>query len=204
MTCSGRLFWGILAILASDVLLSNPRCAGQEPRIAGTGPIVSIGIGYTYLNSEIPSAGRISQNGVASGATTEFNRRVGIKVEASYTRAYGAFGLDHYSDVLAYLGGPVIYPVRRRRFAIYTQALIGGARITGVIPENNGSFLLGETNKLAWSIGPGVESRLSRSTTLRVGADYLRSSYFAPNRSIQGQGNTRIIISLVYTLGRSR
>lgn len=204
MTSSTILRIGILFVLASHIVSNSPSCAGQEPRIAGSGPTVSFSIGYAYLNSEIPSAGRISQNGVASGVTTEFNRRVGIKVEASYTRAYGAFGLDHHSDVLAYLGGPVIYPVRRRRFAIYTQALIGGARITGVIPESNGTFLLGETNKLAWAIGPGVDARLSRSTLLRVGVDYLHSSYFAPNRSIQGQGNIRVVLSLVYRLGKVR
>ncbi len=204
MTSSGRLLFGILAILASNALLSSPRCVGQEPRFPAVGPTVNVTIGYAYLNNEIPSAGRINENGVVFGVSTDFNRRFGIKVEASYTRAYGAFGLDHHSDVLAYLGGPVIYPVRRRRFAIYTQALIGGARITGVIPESNGTFLLGETNKLAWAIGPGVDTRLSRSTVLSVGAEYLHSSYFAPNRSIQGQGNTRVIISLVYALGKSR
>jgi hypothetical protein len=204
MTSSGRLFWGILAISVSNALLTNPRCIGQEPRFPAVGPTVSATIGYACLNSEIPSAGRINENGVVFGVSTDFNRRFGIKLEASYTRTYGAFGLDHHSDVLAYLGGPVIYPVRRKRFAIYTQALIGGARITGVIPERNGTFLFAETNKLAWAIGPGVDTKLSRSTVLRVGADYLHSSYFAPNKAIQGQGNTRIVVSLVYTLGKTR
>jgi hypothetical protein len=103
MTSSGRLKFGILAIFASQILFANPSCSGQEPRIAGIGPTVSISIGYAYLNNEVPSAGRISQNGVSFGVTTEFTRRIGIKAEASYTRAYGAFGVDHHSDVLAYL-----------------------------------------------------------------------------------------------------
>jgi len=204
MTSSGRLRFGILAILSSLALFDSPVCSGQEPRIAGTAPAVSVSIGYAYLNGEVPSAGRISQNGVASGVTTEFTPRFGIKMEASYTRTDGAFGLDHHSDLLAYLGGPVVYPVRHKRFSIYAQALIGAARITGVIPETNGNFLLAETNKLAWSLGPGVDAKLSRSTVLRIGADYLHSSYFAPNKAIHGQGNTRVIISLVYTLGKFR
>ena len=203
MTSSTILRIGILFVLASHIVSNSPSCPAQEPRIAGVGPSVNVSIGYAYLNSEIPSVARISENGIASGATIEL-RRFGIKTEVSYTRTYGAFGLDRHSDVLTYLGGPVIYPVRRRRFAIYAQALIGAARITGVIPESNSTFLLGETNRLAWSIGPGVETRLSRSTVLRIGADYLRSSYFAPNRAIQGQGNIRAIISLVYTLGKVR
>jgi hypothetical protein len=196
--------FGVLAILASFALLSNSRCVGQEPRFPAVGPTVSISVGYAYLNSEIPSAGRISQNGIASGVETDFTRRIGIKLDASYTRTYGAFGLGHHSDALAYLGGPVVYPIRRKRFAIYAQALIGAARITGVIPESNGAYLFGETNMLAWSLGPGVDTRLSRSTVLRIGADYLHSSYFAPNATIQGQGNIRVIISLVHTLGQSR
>jgi opacity protein-like surface antigen len=194
----------MLFVLGWHVMANSPSCAGQEPRIAGVGPTVSISVGYAYLNNEIPSAGRISQNGIASGVETDFTRRIGIKLDASYTRAYGAFGLDHHSDVLAYLGGPVVYPVRHKRFAIYAQALIGAARITGVISESNGTYLSGKTNQLAWSLGPGVDTRLSRSTVLRVGADYLHSSYFAPNATIQGQGNFRVIISLVYTLGKYR
>jgi hypothetical protein len=204
MTSSGRLFWGILAISLSNALLTSPRCIGQEPRFPAVGPTVNVSIGYVYLNSEVPSAGRISQNGIASSVETDFTRRIGIKLDASYTRTYGAFGLDHHSDVLAYLGGPVVYPLRHKQFAIYAQALIGAARITGVIPESNGTYLSGRTNQLAWSLGPGVDTRLSRSTVLRVGADYLHSSYFAPNATIQGQGNFRAIFSLVYTLGKVR
>jgi len=204
MTISGRLSFGILVTLALYVLFDNSKCAGQEPRIAGTAPAVSVSVGYAYLHSEVPSAGRINENGIASGVTTEFTRRIGIKAEVSYTRTHGAFGVDHDSDVLAYLGGPVVYPVRNRRFSIYAQALIGAARITGVIPVSNGNYLSAETNKLAWSLGPGIDMRLSRSTVLRVGADYLHSSYFAPNKAIQGQGNIRIIISLAYALGKVR
>jgi opacity protein-like surface antigen len=204
MTFSAMLRFGLIFVLASHILANSSSCVGQEPRFPSVGPTVSVTIGYAYLNSEVPTAGRINENGVVFGVSTDFNRRFGIKVEASYTRAYGAFGIDHHSDVLTYLGGPIFYPVRCRRFSIYTHALIGAARITGVIPESNGTFLLGETNKLAWAIGPGVDTRLSRSTVLRVGADYLHSSYFAPNKAIQSQGNVRVIMSLVYTLGKIR
>ena len=204
MTLATLLRFGIMFLVALLTVSNSHSCVGQEPRFAGNGPTVSVSIGYTYLNSEIPSAGRISQNGVASGVTTDFTRRMGIKAEVSYTRTYGAFGIDHHSDVLAYLGGPVIYPVRHKRFAIYAQALFGAARITGVIPESSGTFLLGETNKFAWSIGPGLDTRLSRSTSLRVGADYLHGNYFTPAGVIRDQTNVRVITSLVYTFGKYR
>jgi hypothetical protein len=204
MSSSTMLRLGIMFVFAAQSVSHSPPCVGQEPRIAGIAPAVSVSIGYAYLDSEVPSAGRINENGIASGVTTEFTRRIGIKAEVSYTRTHGAFGVDHDSDVLAYLGGPVVYPIRRKRFAIYAQALIGAARITGVIPESNSTFLFAKTNKLAWSLGPGVDARLSKSTVLRIGADYLRSSYFAPNKAIQGQGNIRVITSLVYTFGKYR
>src|SRR5207302_2068912 len=107
----------------------------KETRVAAKGPVVRVSIGYAYLNSEIPSVGRISENGVATGIAVDFTDRFGIKVESSYTRTYGAFGLPHHSDVLALMAGPVIYPVRRPRFAMYAEGLVGGTRIVGVVPE---------------------------------------------------------------------
>ena len=202
MIRSGSLRFGILAILACHGPLPNSECRGQEPRIAGIGPTVSVSIGYAYLNSAVPSAGRISQNGVISGVTVDLTRRVGMRGEVSYTRTFGAFGVDHHSDALAYLAGPAFYPLRRRRFEIYAQSLIGAARITGVIPEDNGTFLLGRVNRLAWSVGGGEETKLSRSVVLRLGADYLHGSYFSPDRVLHGQGNIRVVTSLVYTFGK--
>jgi hypothetical protein len=90
--------------------------------------------------------------------------------------------------MLAYLGGPVIYPIRRKRFAICTQALFGAARITGVIPESNGTFPLGKTNKFAWSVGPGVDTKLSESTVLRVGADLSTRELLQSGRSHSWSG----------------
>lgn len=195
---------GIVATLASHILLVSSGSVAQEPRIAGLGPAVTVSVGYAYLNSEIPSAGRISENGVATSVATEFTRRFGIKAEISYTRTYGAFGIPHHSDVLAYLAGPVIYPVRRKRFAIYGEGLVGAARIVGVVPQKNGLYLFAYVQNPAWALGAGVETPLSRSIALRTGVDYFRASYFTPANLIRGQGNTRALISLVYTFGKAR
>ena len=196
--------FGVIMILLSEILFASGQCVAQEPRVAAKGPAVSVSIGYAYLNSEIPSAGRISENGVATGIAADFTNRFGIKVDSSYTRTYGAFGLPHHSDVLAVMAGPVIYPVRRPRFAMYAEGLVGGTRIEGVVPENNGSFLLVEVKSSAWAVGAGVETPLTRSTVLRTGVDYLRSRYLTPARLVSGQGNTRVTVSLVYTFGKVR
>lgn len=204
MTHSGKLRFAILALVASHLLFGNPICSAQEPRIAAAGPVVSVSLGYAYLNTEVPTASRFTENGVASSVAAQLTRRIGIKLEASYTRTYGLFGLDHHSDMLSYLGGPVFYPFRGKRFAVYTQALTGSARITGVIPQTKPNFLFAETNKLAWAIGPGLDTKLSSSTIFRVGVDYLHGSYFTPAQVIQSQANFRTIISLVHTFGGSR
>jgi hypothetical protein len=196
--------FGVFVALLSQIFFESSPCVAQQPRVAAIGPVVSVSIGYAYLNSEIPSVGRISENGVATAIAADFTRRFGIKVEGSYTRTYGAFGLPHHSDVLALLAGPVIYPVRRPRFAIYAEGLVGATRIVGVVPENIDSYLLAEVKSSAWSVGAGVETPLTRSTVFRSGVDYLRASYLTPASRISGQGNTRVTVSLVYTFGKVR
>ncbi len=195
---------GIIVVLLSQILFVSSPCVAQEPRVAAKGPVVSVSIGYAYLNSEIPSVGRISENGVSTGIAADFTDRFGIKVESSYTRTYCAFGRPHHSDVLALMAGPVIYPVRRPRFAMYAEGLVGGTRIVGVVPENNGSYLLVEVKSSAWAVGAGVETPLTRSTVFRTGVDYLRASYLTPARLVSGQGNARVTVSLVYTFGKVR
>jgi hypothetical protein len=44
----------------------------------------------------------------------------------------------------------------------------------------------------------------SRKFALRVGADYLHTSYFDPTLSVAGQGNIRAVMSFTYYLGGRR
>jgi len=48
---------GIIVVLLSQILFVSSPCVAQEPRVAAKGPVVSVSIGYAYLNSEIPSVG---------------------------------------------------------------------------------------------------------------------------------------------------
>ena len=54
--------FGIIVMLLSEILFASSPCAAQGPRVAAKGPVVSVSIGYAYLNSEVPSVGRISEN----------------------------------------------------------------------------------------------------------------------------------------------
>jgi opacity protein-like surface antigen len=192
--------------LTASVMLSvlaGSQCFAQEPRIAGVGPTMSVSVGYVYLSAEVPNANRISERGVATSFTIDFTRFLGVKAEASYTRSYGAFGLPHHNDALAYLAGPIVYPVRCKRFAAYGDTLFGAVRVVGMVAHPTEFGITGGmVNHFAWSLGGGVETALSPSIAARTGADYLHASFFVPNGNIRPQGNLRAMTSLVYTFGK--
>ena len=194
----------MIAILGWCVLLVGGSCAAQEPLPAAVGPTISVSLGYAHLNTKVSGVGSFGENGAIAGINADFNPRFGIKAEVGYTRTYGAFGIPRHSDVMTFLAGPVIYPVRYRKFSIYGQGLIGAARIEGVVPETGNSYLLSEAVNFAWCLGAGVEASLSKSIAIRVGADYLRLRNVTPQLVLQGQGDARATASLVYTFGGKR
>ena len=132
----------------------------------------------------------------------DFSRHFGARADLGYVRASNVLGSRNHADVLSYLGGPVLYPMRRRHFVTYAQALIGGARVTSAIPSPGGGFFGGFVNKLSWALGGGAESRVSSSMALRVGVDCLHTAYFDSSGIIRGQANLRIVGSVVYYFKR--
>jgi hypothetical protein len=72
-----------------------------------------------------------------------------------------------------------------------------------VTPYNQGQFITGYANEFAWAGGGGFEVRTSQDTAVRVGGDYLHTSYFDANAALHGQGNIRATASFVYFLGRN-
>jgi|SRR5712664_2304446 len=181
-------------------------CAGQAdaqtPVPAGIGPAINVSVGYSSVNLSSPSPNRIWLNGADVAATADFSRHVGVRADLGYVRASNVLGSRNHADVLSYLGGPVLYPMRRRHFVTYAQALIGGARVTSAIPSPGGGFFGGFVNKLSWALGGGAESRVSSSMALRVGVDCLHTAYFDSSGIIRGQANLRIVGSVVYYFKR--
>jgi hypothetical protein len=167
-----------LCLVASSILVfAAGKSIAQEPRIAAIGPTMKRQSSIRLSQCWRTMADRISEQGV--GAST---RRFGFKAEASYTRNYGAFGLPHHNDVLACLAGPVVYPIRRRRSAIYGEALFGAARLTSAIAQQNPSGITGGmVNYFAWALGGGAETKLSHSISVRTGANYLHTNFFVPD-----------------------
>jgi hypothetical protein len=171
---------------------------------AGGAPVIEGGIGYSYVRANVPSQGDIAMNGLVASASGDFNVHFGARLEAGYSRAFDAFQTGRAADVLTYMGGPVIYPIRRHRFSIYAEVLAGGARETGVNFESDGTLIRGYVNHFAWAVGGGAQFQVAPGLSMRVGADDFRTSFFNYNVAIQGQSNLRTSVSAVYTFGQRR
>lgn len=186
------------------VLLFAPVAFAQGPVFAGVAPSYEAGIGYAYVDAGVPSETRLAMNGIDLLGTADFNRRFGIHLDLGYARNFNAFSSNHTADLLTYMAGPVFYPLRKRNFTVYTHVLFGGARETGVNFEPDGQIVTGFVNRFAWDAGVGVQYRMSRSFSVRVGADYLHTTFFNSNIELAGQSNLKPSVSLIYTFGEGR
>jgi len=190
--------WLLLVALA---LASQGRAQG--PLIAGVAPVIEGGVGgYSYMQSNVPSLGNMAMSGILASASADLNAHFGANLEAGYSRSFDAFQTGHCADVLTYMGGPVLYPIRRRKFTINAKLLLGGARETGVNFESNGALFRGFVNHFAWAGGVGFQYRISPTLSLRPEVEYLRTSFFNSNVQIQGQPNLRTSLSVIYTFGQ--
>ena len=191
-----------LSILTLGIVLYPGLARAQSPIAAGAAPNVSVSLGYSSVSLGMTPSSRVALNGLETSAATDFLSRVGAKLDVGYARASNVFASGRDSDVLYYLGGPVVRLSRRKGFAAYAQGLLGGARVTGPVPLTGGGFGSGYANKLSWSAGLGAEFRLSGALAFRVGGDYLHTAYFSPSATLRGQTDFRTIGSIVYYFGR--
>jgi len=192
----------ILKSLLFLLLASSVR--GQGPVTAGVSPVQEAGVGFSYIQANWPSQGQLGINGAQAVVSADLQQHFGIKVDVGYSRSFDAFQTGHSADLLTYMAGPVFYPVRRQKMYVYTHLLVGAARQTGVNFESNGQMVLGYANEFAWAGGGGVQYRVAPSFSVRVGADYLRTSFFNSSVQVQSQTNFRSSVALIYTFGARR
>ncbi|HXY25846.1 MAG TPA: hypothetical protein VEI73_14415 [Candidatus Acidoferrum sp.] len=159
---------------------------------------MNVSLGSSYVSMGMTPSSRAGLNGLDASAEAGFLTRIGLKLDVGYARAWNVFGSGQHSDVLNYLGGPVLHLSRRKGFAAYVQGLLGGARVTGPVALTGGGFGGGYANKLAWSAGLGAEHRFSGALAFRVGGDYLHTAYFSSPQTLRGQTDFRAVGSIVY------
>jgi hypothetical protein len=189
-------------LLVAVGLASNVYAQGTV--IAGVAPVIESGVGYSYDQSNVPSEGKLAMKGILLSASGDLNARFGAKLEVGYSRSSDAFQTGRVADTLTYMAGPVFYPIRRSKFDIHAQVLAGGARVTGVNFESDGTLVRGYVNHFAWAGGAGFQYRVSSAFSLRPEVEYIRTSFFDSNVVIQGQTNLRPSLSLIYTFGQRR
>jgi opacity protein-like surface antigen len=165
---------------------------------------MNVSLGASYVSMGMTPSPRVGLNGLDASVEASFLRRIGLKLDVGYARAWNVLGSGRHSDVLSYLGGPVIHLSRREGFTAYVQGLVGGARVTGVVPLTGGGFGGGYANKPAWCAGLGAEYRFSDGLAFRAGGDYLHTTFFSPSGTLQGQTDFRAVSSVVYYFGNSR
>jgi hypothetical protein len=167
----------------------------------GFSPALEGGIGFSYTQANMPSEGQMRMNGLQAVFSRDVNRHFAMKADFGYSRSFDVFHTGRSADLMTYMAGPVFYAVRRRQLSVYGELLLGAARQTGVTFENNGQMVLGYANEFAWAGGGGVQYEIVPSFSLRVGADYLRTSFFDSNVTVQAQPNVRSSVALIYTFG---
>jgi hypothetical protein len=192
-------------LLFLGLLWINPVAAlAQMPLPAGRAPSISVAFGDEFITTGTPSARRIVLTGEDVNLTVELRPRFDIRADIGYARAFNYSSSGLRGDMLNYFVGPVIYPFNNRKYGFYLDALVGGARITGVVPTVNGYSSRGMANKIGWAVGGGWEHRMDRSLSFRAGAEYIHSVFFNPSFALQGQGSVRITVSVTYLFGGGR
>jgi hypothetical protein len=180
------------------------QASAQSPLPAAIAPVTGASFGFSNMSRGAWPSGRVGLNGVNASITEDFSARHGVTLELGYIRASNVPGTGHHDDVLSYMVGPVLYPLRRRDLVTNVHVLAGGARVRGVVPLSTGGFAIGYVHDVAWAFGAGIEHWFSDSMALRVSADAVRTSFFNSARVIRGQYDLRTTGSLVYYFGKHK
>jgi opacity protein-like surface antigen len=178
--------------------------SAQSAVTAGKVRSVDVSLGYSFVSQTSSQSTRVGSNGVDANVTLGLNAHLAVRGDFGYARSANLLGAPSHSSVLSYLAGPVFYPATHGNFDTYVHALLGGARVSGPVPTNGGILIGGWATGFAWAVGGGVDYRVSNSFALRAGVDYLRTGYFSPSLTIQGQNNIRATGGVVYMFGAQR
>lgn len=124
---------------------------GILPLAAGKSSFFDASLGYNEC-----AGFQLGWNGRTEHVITgDFYPHIGLRADLAYMRSQTVFGSDHHNDAFTYLGGPAFHVLRTRHLDLYGDALLGGARLTGVNLLQYGGYSSGYVVKPAWSFGGG-------------------------------------------------
>jgi opacity protein-like surface antigen len=194
----GKIAVCILFLLAP---LVAQRLVTSAPPVAATVPVFEVSAGYTYLALDTPSRQRVSLSGVDADGFVDFNPRWGMMVDSSYARTGNVLGTGHSGNVLSFLIGPVFYPVDYGNNRIFVHTLAGVSLVNSAIPVKGTYYLGGTVTRFSYALGGGVERTIAGPLAIRVGADYLRTTFANSTAAMQFQNNVRFVTGFVFRFG---
>jgi opacity protein-like surface antigen len=198
MRIIGKVAIGIFFLVAP--LLAQQVATGAPPP-AMTGPAFEASAGYTYLDMETSSRQHMAFSGVNADGSIDFNARWGVMVDSSYVRAGNVLGTGYTGNVLSLLIGPVFYPVDTGNTRIFVHTLAGVSLVNSAIPVTRTYYLDGTVNRFSYAVGGGIERTVAGPLSIRLGADYLRTTFVNSTAATQVQNNIRIVTGIVYRFG---
>ena len=194
----GKIAVCILFLVAP---LVAQRFVSSVPPVAATGPVFEASAGYTYLALDTPSQQRVGLSGVDANGFLDFNSRWGMMVDSSYARAGNVLGTGHSANVLSFLIGPVFYPLDYGNTRIFVHTLAGVSLVNSAVPVKGTYYLGGTVTRFSYAIGGGVERTVAGPLAIRVGADYLRTTFADSTAEMRFQNNLRLVTGFVIRFG---
>ena len=196
---TGRVAVGIFFLITP--LLAQRFVTGAPPT-AAHGPVFEASAGYTYLVLDTPSRQRVGLSGVDASAFVDFNAHWEIMADSSYARTSNVLGTGHSGNVLSCLIGPVFYPVEYGNTRIFVHTLAGVSLVNSAVPVNGTYYLGGTVTRFSYAFGGGIERTVSGPLAIRVGADYLRTTFANSTAAMTFQNNLRFATGIVFRFGK--
>lgn len=189
-----------LLILVSSVF-AQYHYVGNTTPVAASSPVFEVSTGYTYLVLDTPLRQRVGLSGVDANGFMDFNSHWGMMVDSSYARAGDVLGTGHSGNVLSCLAGPVFYPVEYGKNRVFVHPLAGVSLVNSAVPVQGSYYLGGTIIRFSYAMGGGVERTVTGPLAIRIGGEYLRTTFASPTAAMQFQNNFRMVTSIVYRFG---
>lgn len=185
-----------VVVLSVSALAEN--AAGPAPAV--TGPAYDVSFGYANLMMALPAAGHANLSGLEGTGSIFLSSRWGVMIDSSYLRTSQILFTPHPGYVLSSHAGPVFYPAAHGDTRVFIRALAGAGLVDSAVPLSRTEYVHGWLVRPSYVVGAGVEHFVSGQFGIRVGGDYLRTSFFDSNLAVRPQNNLRMTVSFVFHL----
>jgi hypothetical protein len=173
------------------------------PAPAAAGPSSDVSVGYTFVRMPIPGSSSVNLNGLDVTGRMDLNQHWGIMADSNYARTPNVLGPPNGGYVLSFLGGPAFYPVEHRNTRVFLRFLAGASMIDAAAPGADSQYYHGWLVRFSYAGGAGVEQAIAGPFSLRLGGDYLRTSFYDHTGAVQPQNDFRVTASLIFRLKNS-